>query len=399
VKKLSSILGLALGTALAGSSTAHAQAATPDCTSLNGGDIVVVSGSSAMGALMTHIGPILANAANPMQIVYAGPGSCAGVQQVAQGLAVKGTASYWPAGSTEGAAASTCNLPTDGLPVDLGLSDVFAASCPDAVVSATDKAKVDEKSILVLPFAFIVPSPGSTQTSIDAREAYYIYGKGETAKVAPWNATEVQPFLTDKSSPNLYQYGPVYQRDQTSGTQITIFKNIHLKVDTALAQNAFGTGTMVKAVAQNAMANATLGFASTDGVDNNRDTVKTLAYRHWNQKLFYWPDSTGASGVTDKANVLDGHYPLWSYEHALLPKTGASDNGKKLRDYLTGATDLPSSSLANVITDSRLVPLCAMKVQRTKDAGDLSAYTDAKPCGCDFYKRTMKTNSCPQGSN
>jgi ABC-type phosphate transport system substrate-binding protein len=385
VKNLSPILGLALGAALAGTH-GSAQAQT-ECSSLTDGQLVVVGGSSAMGTLMTYIGPILANASgnNQYQILYVGPGSCAGVKDVAEGIKVTGSASYWPNGSQPGSAASTCTLPEEGVALDLGLSDVFIESCPSSVVSDTDKAKLKQEPLLVLPFGFIAPNPGSQAVSIDAREAYYVYGKGSTANVTPWNATET---LGDKTTVSTdHTLGPVFQRDQTSGTQITIFKNIHLKVDAALGQDAGGTGAMISAVAGSNSPLAALGFASLDAVDLKRDVVKILAYRHWGQDHFYWPDAT--SNTFEKINVRDGHYPLWSYEHAIYLKDNPSAVGQKLLKLLDGTTPLPSSDINTVIVKSHLIPTCAMSVARTADAGDFTPADLAEPCGCFFEKNVQ----------
>lgn len=59
-------------------------------------------------------------------------------------------------------------------------------------------------------------------------------------------------------------------------------------------------------------------------------------------------------------------------------------------------TPTPNFNVAKIITQSaHLVPLCAMKVQRTAEGGDFKAYTPAASCGC--YFESLLSSTTPAG--
>jgi hypothetical protein len=75
-----------------------------------------------------------------------------------------------------------------------------------------------------------------------------------------------------------------------------------------------------------------------------------------------------------------------------------SARAKYLIDLLQGSPIVPApsfDSMTAIANSGRLVPQCAMRVQRTKDGGDLSLYQPAVPCGC-FFEATA-TGTTPSG--
>jgi len=372
VKKIIGLGALTLSASVAGwSSEAEAQVA---CSGLD--NPVVVSGSTAVQPYLAKVAVALAGGTGDKKIsvVLKASGSCSGVAQLAADTAstctaeacVTGTASYWTAGG-DPTKPSQCNLDSAGQHIDLILSDVYKESCEG--VTGAD-ALLDE-TFAVIPFAFITPK-ASSQNAIDAREAYYAYGKGPTGNVTPWVNKDV-----------------LFQRNSGSGTQITVFKGT----------DATSGGKMLTNVAAATDVEAALGFAALDAVDAKRDTLNVLAYRHYKegsykQNSYYYPDSTSSS--YDKKNVRDGHYPLWGYEH--LVRRSANTAAKKLADVLTQVTALPGSKdVTQLEVESFLVPKCAMKVQRTADAGDFSVYKPEASCGCYFEKNvTDGTTACTE---
>ncbi|MDB4991560.1 MAG: hypothetical protein JWN04_6738 [Myxococcaceae bacterium] len=347
---------------------------------------LVVSGSTAVQAVIAKVAPPLAAAtgADQISVIYQGTGSCSGVAQLgldvtpgaagacAMGACLTGTASYWDATG----AMKSCDLETTGTHIDLILSDVYKASC-DGVTNPN----LRDTNLLVIPFGLIT-AKGSTQEAIDAREGYYVFGRGMAAGITPW----VNELLE-------------FNRGSGSGTQITIFKNLHVPVGAAFGVKATGTGDMITKVSGATSAEQAIGFASLDAVDTKRDLVKTLAYRHWGQNKFYWPDSTNST--FDKRNVRDGHYPLWSYEHAitLVDGTGApvSPLAKKFSDILSGTVALPGGDAVLLESKSGVIPLCAMEVARTADAGDFTVAT-SNACGCFFEKNAGAAGGTPDAS-
>jgi hypothetical protein len=230
-----------------------------------------------------------------------------------------------------------------------------------------------------------VPS-GSSQVAIDTREAYYAYGFGMAGMVTPWNN---EAFL--------------YRRDALSGTQITISRAIHVPETRFLGMDVMSGSNMIMRVAMSSNAEASLGFASTDSNDAHRDTLTELAYRHWEQNDYFWPDAHHDS--FDKRNVRDGHYPLWSYEHAVIRTAGGaavSQIGQRLANILARRAEVPSIDVTQLTVQTNLVPLCAMQVLRTNDGGDFTLIEPADPCGC-YFDATVPHGSttcmaCPAGT-
>ncbi len=360
------------------------------CSSLP--NTVVIAGSTAVKSLVQAVGAKLARATGDdlITIVYQGKGSCAGVQVIGadtdptgactDASCVKGTADYYDTTydpTVMGAKPPTCDLDPNGTHVDIAFSDVYKESC-----DGVSNPNLRDQSMVVLPFGFVVPK-ASSQEAIDAREAYYVYGKGMAANVTPW---------TNPAA--------VFQRDSTSGTQITMFKNIHIPIASQLGTTANPNSTDGVATSVAAVTNAEqgLGIAGLDAVDlKYRGSLDVLAYRHWGQKKFYWGDSTPTS--YDKKNIRDGHYPLWGYEHGVYLVDGSGNplkpRAKKLADILSGAVALPGGDVVVEAAKVSIIPTCAMEVSRMTDGGDFSAYTPAEPCTCAFEKNvTQGSTSC-----
>src|SRR5207342_3693796 len=92
--------------------------------------------------------------------------------------------------------AGGCTLADN--PVDIGVSDVYASSCPGGE-SLMDGVK--DYLGPVQAMTFVVPT-ASTQTIISAEAAYLVYGFGNDSQASPW---------TDDTK--------IEQRSATSGTQ------------------------------------------------------------------------------------------------------------------------------------------------------------------------------------
>jgi hypothetical protein len=239
---------------------------------------------------------------------------------------------------------------------------------------------------------FVVPydsaaSTGSSQKAITAEEAYLLYGFGpQSAMVPPWD------------DPN-----QLYGRPATKGTQISIGANIRVPAgkwklladpNHQIDQSATMAST-IAALTTDPNAEKVLGILGTEIYDKaaNRAKMRALAFRAFGQQHAYWPDKTATS--FDKQNVRDGHYVLWSYVQYVAPspaKTGA----QLIIDALVGntVTFTPPSDPLDVVIASGLVPLCAMKVQRSSEGGDLSLYDSPAPCSCYFQFKATGATTC-----
>lgn len=338
-----------------------AQAA--DCSTLP--NPVYVAGSTAVRPFLAAVAQALAGATPPVTVVYQGQGSCVGVNYLASATpgTITGTGEIY---SATGIVTGGCALDIAGNTVDIGVSDVYATSCPGVT---TLPATVKDFFGPVQPMSFAVPL-NSTQTVISAEAAYLTLGLGTNGG-------------TEWSDPTAYQV-----RSATSGTQQMISAAIRVPAGQWIGVANAGSGNVLTALqaasASQATADLTFGILAMDVVDKNRATVRPLAYQHFGQGCGYTPDSTVNS--FDKQNVRDGHYMIWGPLHMLTRTTGgqpSNANAKKVIDYLSGAVD-PDFDLIRVEAKGGVVPSCAMRVTRDSEVGPLMSYMPPKSCECKF---------------
>jgi hypothetical protein len=103
--------------------------------------------------------------------------------------------------------------------------------------------------------------------------------------------------------------------------------------------------------------------------------------------------------VNDKANVRDGHYPIWGPSHFynLVNGSGVPLNPKAqiFIDALSGITPLPGVDLLQLYAQNHVVPICAMHVQRTSDGGNYSPFLPPATCNCYFDAQATGKTACP----
>jgi ABC-type phosphate transport system substrate-binding protein len=361
-----------------------------------------ISGSTALEPLLKTIGPKLAGlATGGYTVVYLKDGSCSGVNRLNGTRLITQNMFYIPA-SYNAATTPTpplCTVPTAGQLGDLVLSDVDPTLCP----GGAKPSDVKDFQGPVNNMVFIVPS-NSTQQAISMEEAYLVLGLGMQGMVMPW----IDPMF-------------YFIRTPDSGTRAMITANIGttthnwqgVAVDPVTGKN-FGSGDVVShvAAASTTGAEKAIGILGEDFYDqgNNRSTVKALAFRALHQRYAYWPDST--LNAKDKLNVRDGRYSIWGYVHMLAAvdtsmvptSAGAAFFIGLLQNTL--ASPPTTFDATDVIVDSHLVPLCAMKVQRSIEGGPMTFLDNPTPCGCYFDNRatgvaptscTACTSTCTTG--
>src|SRR5258708_2800002 len=155
---------------------------------------VYIAGSSAVKPFFAEIAKILVTEAPPVTVVNSGQGSCTGVSAILEGTPVSGPFTYWDSFGAE--EACTSSVPVIA---DIGASDVFAQTC--ARLPGGLPNNVGDFLGPVQTMTFVVPKT-STQQSISAEAAYYVYGFGADSGAEPW---------TNESL--------IFQRDALSGTQ------------------------------------------------------------------------------------------------------------------------------------------------------------------------------------
>jgi hypothetical protein len=366
--------------------------AIPNPVYINTGDTQV--------PVLHRLGKQLRLQAAPTTIVYIPNGSCTNIANQYTPKFTPGTAGgpfYIPGDPAFDVTVKTACpcMNVTGTKPDMGITIVV----PDNVSCPTNPAKppagISVTKGPVQGMTFIVPydsgtSAGSSQRAITSEEAYLVMGLGaENAQAPPWSDSHY-----------------IFGRPASKGTQISIGASILVPAAKwrLLASNAIDQSTdlasMVAALASDPNAEKGLGILGTEIYDKNRGKLHALAFRGFNQRHAYWPDSKLAT--FDKQNLRDGHYVLWSYVQYLASSTPTA-SVQQIIDALTGKlTSISYNDGAAQTVDpiddviaSGLVPACAMSVQRTGGEGsDLSPYSSTEPCGCYFDFKATGASSC-----
>jgi hypothetical protein len=335
-------------------------------------------------------------------VVYLGAGSCFGVNAMLdpahQQLANIGkTATYYdPALDTNGnVQQGTCAVDDATRTADLGISDVFPTTCVPALVSQGGLPNnLHDFFGPVQVMEMVVPST-SKETSISAEAAYMVWGFGSASGVSPW---------TDETF--------LLQRSGSSGTQNMISAAVGLdpnvwhgvsnkssgNVLTAITNVATGKGIDGGPSSDPNAGQKTMGILASDVADGNRQYLKPLAFQDVNEACGWYPDSTGAS--FDKANVRDGHYPIWGPSHlvAYADSNGNATNGavKTLVDAMNGsnAQVLATLDVVQFYAKSHIIPTCAMHVQRAQDGHEYKPFAPPVSCSCYYDLQATGQTSC-----
>lgn len=283
----------------------------------------------------------------------------------------------------------TCGLPATGVPAHLALAEVSATSCP--AFAGSSPGGVVDQSLAVAPLA-LVTGRDSTEQSIQAAEAYFIYGKGKDANVRPW----LDETLLIRRSPL---------------SSLAVLFSLRTGLDPVRLRGELPTSCPIGVVCVNesdvvvnrlGKTPAGLAFMSTGEAESRLNELKLLAVQALGQRGAYYPNRQ--AGTVDKRNVRDGHYPLWGHLHVVAKADGADP--KRPLALLRPLIDLLQGTAAAVDGEDPLlpqvrngyVPQCAMAVNRSDDRAPLLPYTPAEPCGCWFEATATKsTNNLPAG--
>ncbi len=362
------------------------------------GTVVYISGSSAAKPFLQQIAQQVVN--QRVYVVYASTGSCAGVDAILNGTplvtgatAPAASATYWDSSSSTGLA---CDLPAPGVAVDIGVSDVFAQSCPGFEDANLTSSQVRDAHGPVQTMTFVVPT-SSAFAEISAQAAYFVFGFGADGGVR--DAVNQTLVWNDESY--------LFQRSPSSGTQAMLSAAIGVPA-TVWRGKAHKSSDDVAADIQSAgqqqgTANRAIGILAADYIDskNLRAQIRVLGFQDSAQTCAVFPDST--SNAHDKRNVRDGHYPVWGPLHLLLKvdESGNPVNASKRQvvtdivGYLSGSKALPNGVLLlDVYAQSGLIPECAMRVSRTKDGGNIQPFKPENPCSCLFDVKATGTTTC-----
>lgn len=366
----------ALAAALLVTSAAHAQSNPPVVTCAEQVRPIYLTGSSALKNFIGVVGRLLANDASPYTVVYQSQGSCVGVSTVFETdpakRVIKDVAGNYAIFFKADGSSQECALPEEGQTVDIGVSDVYSASC-----GYESKTNVTDYFGPVQPMTFVVPA-SSQQTAISAEAAYLALGLGGAGGTsAPW----IDPAY-------------FFVRNASSGTQQMIAASIGVPANRWWGVNRGGSSAVrdQMKVIPAGEANKALGILATDLADSERANLRILAYQAKTQTCAYYPDSTVTS--FDKANVRDGHYDIWGPSHLFARTVNGTPSSSALAFLARFVTPQIPQDLLDVEIDGHLVPQCAMRVSRTEELGALSSSQPAYSCGCYFDARTTGSSTC-----
>jgi hypothetical protein len=408
--------------------TAGPALASVDCTVAgNIPNPVYIAGSSASQPILQSLAIALGNT---VSIIYSKPTSCAGLADVTVPQGEQGA--FYYLSPTPGVGAVTCTGTGFGgaanpIVVDIGVSDVYPASCIVPTITLSSSQKDFHGAIQ--PMEIVVPY-ASSENSISADAAYVVFGFDAAAMytVMPWN---------DPTA--------IWTRGDTSGTQVMIADAIGLSAakwlsntgDAGAAQIQTSSGNMATAVVAGGVAkqNSTIGILSAGTADPLRgaagtndagattDGLKPLAFQATNQDCGYYADSSLTT--FDKINVRQGRYAIWGPLHFVAGVDGSGNAVAAGTTNPVPSTNAGVAALVNAITHNGLtasttptlqtvvqaeatahfVPDCAMQVSRTTEVGAEASYQPTNACGCYFesltgggttlssYCRTCTTNA------
>lgn len=364
-------VGILLASLCAGG---EALAGPPDCNTLP--NPVYIQAGDTQEPLLKAMGQQLRNSTvNPITIIYKLSGSCTNIDAMYNGTKLTTNPQYIPS-STEDPTwdpskpAPQCVIDPAGVTLDVTNSNVFISAC----TQTPPPAGIGSFQGAIQPYVFIVPK-ASTQQAITAEEAYFVFGFGAAGMVSPFD-DEAFMFI----------------RPTTKSTLLSIAAAIHVPAAKWKGTPFDKSSDLLNAVATSTSPEKTIGILGAEIYDQNRDKVTSLAFRTYQQKHAYFPDSSSTS--KDKRNLRDGHYVIWSPTVYLAPVDGQGNiinpRAKYVVDLIVGrdTTPVPDFDPFATVISKGLVPDCAMKVNRSVEGGDLSLYSPSEPCGCFFESQT-----------
>jgi hypothetical protein len=349
------------------------EAGTPDagliaCSSLP--NPVYIIGSAK--PYIQELGGALSVATPKTTLIHEAITSCVVVDDVLNNGTYSGVGSYWD--PTSGSSAEKFCAVAPGTSPDIGISAAFPESCPGVTnlpSNVTDVPGPVQAVVLVVPNA-------SIQKVVSQEAAYAIYGFGAAAGLEPWTNDSV-----------------IFRRPPTSGT-ITIFGTaIGVPPEQMAGIPVDQNADVVGKLSSSADPTRTIGVLTTAFADSQRNVVNITAYQTRGQSCGYWPDSSPTS--REKRNVRDGHYSMWSGLHVLTRNTTtpAKPAVGDVVAYVGGTREPPAGvKLFDVGASSGLIPVCAMKVQRTTEQGPMTPYVPTKGCGCRFEEAAGANPTC-----
>jgi hypothetical protein len=350
----------------------------------SGSNVIYLFGAADFAPLLKAAQPSLSANNPPYRAVFQNASSCAGVSSVFDPTkrlmndpAVPengGWAFYFDDSGNQ----VNCLLDPAGTTIDIGVSDLYAQTCNPTFVPGPTVA---EYLGPIVPFVLSVPST-SPEQAISTEAAHMVFGLGGKAPLGS-GLKDATPW----TDPNNYFI-------RNSGAASTVLTALLADVPRAKfwGVDRLSTENLRDSLLASTASNSSIGIVSIDYNDKNRGNLRGLYLQAKGQICGYQPDSTPTT--YDKANVRDGHYPLWGYVHFFTPLgPGGVPSVAASAMVLRFRVPRVEQNLLDDIIEASLIPPCAMKVARTTEVGDYTAQTGFQ-CGCYFDFKTKNKNSC-----
>ena len=348
-----------------------------------GPNVIYMTGTSDFGPLLMQVTPLLAANNPPYRAVFMSGSSCGGVSAVfgPTTTVIKDVprtqtkaASYAYYFDDAGTQVS-CTLDPEGKVVDIGVSNLYSTVCdPTYVPGATVAGYLGP----VVTFGLTVPA-ASTQKSISVEAAHIIFGLGGQnptgLKASPW------------IEPAYYSI-----RNSGAGSPALTAALIDVPRTAFWGVDRLSTDSIRDSLKVSPAPEQSIGILSIDYVDKDRGNLHVLSLQAEGQLSGYLPDSTDTS--LNKANVRDGHYPLWGYVHFYTANINGAPSAAAGAFVTRFSVPSLDRALVDAMIDASLVPQCAMKVARVAEMGAFVPNPSEFQCGCHFDQRTTGRTSC-----
>jgi hypothetical protein len=371
----------------AGTLTATIKAVAPPtirCVD-SGPNVIYMAGTSDFGPLLKQVTPLLMANAPPYRVVFMPGTSCGGVNTIFDPTAV--TIKDIPGTPTKVATYAyyfddvgtqvSCTLDPEGKTVDIGVSNLYSTVCNPSYISG---AAIAGYLGPVVTFGFTVPA-ASQQNALSVEAAHIVFGLGGLNP----SGLNASPWL----DPSYYSV-----RNSGAGSTALAAELIHVPRSAFWGVDRLSTDAIRDSLIASAAPEQSLGILSIDYADKNRGNLRVLYLQGEGQISGFLPDSSETS--LNKANVRDGHYPLWGYVHFYTANVNGAPSpaaGVFVTRFTVPKLD---RDLVDAMITASLTPQCAMRVARSVEMGPFIPNPYKFQCGCYFdFKTTGRTPCTP----
>jgi hypothetical protein len=346
-------------------------------------NVIYMAGTSDFGPLLSQVTPLLAANTPPYRAVFMPGTSCGGVNAIFD--PAMSTIKDVPGTSTKAATYAyyfndagtqvSCTLDPEGKVVDVGVSNLYSTVCNPAFAPGGTVAGYVGP---IVTFGFTVPA-ASTQESISVEGAHIIFGLGGQNPTG----LNASPWL----DPSYYSI-----RNSGAGSTALAAQLIQVPRTAFWGVDRLSTDNIRDSLNASAAPEQSIGILSIDYADKARGNLRVLFLQGEGQLSGYLPDSTATS--LNKANVRDGHYPLWGYVHFYTANINGAPSAAAGAFVTRFSVPKLDPQLVDAMIGASQVPQCAMDVARGSEMGDFVANPYKFRCGCYFDFRTTGRSAC-----